>query len=113
PVRGSNGSATGNGGPSRVNNSVKLESVNYNGFSAGALWGMGEVAGDTKANSLGQNIRTVSAAAAYDWNNFRFNGGMMEVNDRGIADRDGKGYWLGASYRTGQHLFKTQYVESK
>jgi predicted porin len=139
PVRGSNGSATGNGGPARVNNSVKLESLNYNGFSAGAMWGMGEVAGDTKGNrvadiygrytghgvdamvsivddkadALGQNLRTVSAAAAYDWNNFRFNGGVMEVNDRSVADRDGKGYWLGASYRLGQHVFKGQYVESK
>ena len=139
PVRGGNGSATGNGGPARVNNSVKLESLNYNGFSAGALWGLGEVAGDTngnrvadvyarytgygvdamvsvvddKADALGQNLRTVSAAAAYDWNNFRFNGGVMQVNDRSVADRDGKGYWLGASYRLGQHLFKGQYVESK
>ncbi len=139
PVRGGNGSATGNGGPARVNNSVKLESQNYSGFSAGALWGMGEVAGDTKgnrvadvygrytghgvdamlsvvddkANALGQNLRTVSAAAAYDWNSFRFNGGVMEVNDRSVADRDGKGYWVGASYRMGQHLFKGQYVESK
>jgi len=139
PVRGSNGSATGNGGPARVNNSIKLESLSYNGFSAGALWGMGEVAGDTKGNrvadiygrytghgvdamvsvvddkadSLGQNLRTVSAAAAYDWNSLRFNGGVMQVNDRSVADKDGKGYWLGASYRLGQHLFKGQYVESK
>lgn len=139
PVRGGNGSAAANGGPARVNNSVKLESANYGGFSAGALWGMGEVAGgttdnrvadiygrytghgfdamvslvDDKAEALGQHIRTVSAAAAYDWNGFRFNGGVMQVDDRGAADRDGQGYWLGASYRLGQHLFKGQYVESK
>ncbi|WP_158218266.1 porin [Roseateles puraquae] len=139
PVRGSTSSATGNGGPARVNNSVKLESANYGGFSAGALWGMGEVTGGTKGNRvadiygrytgygvdamvsmvddkadvLGQNRRTVSAAAAYDWNSFRFNGGVMEVNDRSVANQDGKGYWLGASYRLGQHQFKGQYVESK
>lgn len=139
PVRGSNGSATGNGGPARVNNSVKVESVNYGGFTAGALWGMGEVAGGTKGNriadvygrytghgvdamlsvvedkadALGQNLRTVSAAAAYDWGNYRFNGGVIQVDDRTAADRDGKGYWLGASYRMGQHLVKGQYVESK
>ncbi len=139
PVRGSDASATGNGGPARVNNSVKFESLNYGGFSAGALWGMGEVAGNTsgnrvadvygrytghgvdamlsmvedKADAVGRNLRTVSAAAAYDWGSYRFNGGVMQVNDRSSADRDGKGYWLGASYRLGQHLFKTQYVESK
>lgn len=139
PVRGSDNSATGNGGPARVNNSVKLESVNYGGFSAGALWGLGEVAGNTKGNrvadvygrysghgvdamlslvddkadALGRNLRTVSAAAAYDWGNARVNGGVMQVDDRSAADRDGKGYWLGASYRLGQHLLKGQYVESK
>ena len=139
PVRGANNSATGNGGPARVNNSVKLESVNYGGFTAGALWGMGEVTGDTKGNriadvygrytghgvdailsvvddkadALDQNLRTVSAAAAYDWGSYRFNGGVIQVNDRSVADRDGKGYWLGASYRMGQHQFKGQYVESK
>ena len=139
PVRGGNTTATGNGGPSRVNNSVKFESENYDGFSAGALWGMGEVAGNTsgnriadiygrytkngfdamlslvddKAETVGQSVRTASAAAAYDWGNYRFNGGVMQVNDRSVADKDGKGYWLGASYRMGQHLFKTQYVESK
>lgn len=139
PVRGGNNSATGNGGPTRVNNSVKFESANYNGFTAGALWGAGEVAGNTfgnrttdfygrykgygfdamvsvvndKSEQLGQNVRTVSAAAAYDWGNYRFNGGVMQVDDRTAADKDGKGYWLGASYRMGQHLFKGQYVESK
>ena len=139
PVRGGNSSAAGNGGPARVNNSVKLESTSYGGFSAGALWGMGEVAGSTadnrvadvygrytghgfdamvslvddKAQALGQHLRTVSAAAAYDWGPYRVNGGVMQVDDRSAADRDGQGYWLGASYRAGQHLFKGQYVESK
>ncbi|MFG6430616.1 porin [Roseateles sp. LYH14W] len=139
PVRGGNSSAAANGGPARVNNSVKLESTSYGGFSAGALWGMGEVAGSTadnrvadihgrytghgldamvslvddKADAIRQHVRTVSAAAAYDWNSLRFNGGAMQVDDRSAADRDGQGYWLGASYRTGQHVFKGQYVESK
>lgn len=139
PVRGGNSSATGNGGPTRVNNSVKLESLNYGGFTVGALWGMGEVAGDTKGNriadvygrytghgvdamlsvvddkadALGQNRRTISGAAAYDWGNYRFNAGAIKVDDRSAANKDGKGYWLGASYRMGQHLFKGQYVESK
>ena len=139
PVRGSNNTATGNGGPARVNNSVKFESQNYDGFSAGALYGAGEVAGgttdnriadiygrytkngldamlslvDDKADVIGQNIRTVSAAAAYDMGSYRFNGGVMQINDRSSADRDGNGYWLGASYRLGSHLLKTQYVQSK
>jgi isoquinoline 1-oxidoreductase beta subunit len=63
--------------------------------------------------SVVAQVARVSAAAAYDWNSFRFNGGVIEVNDRSAANLDGKGYWLGASYRLGQHQFKGQYVESK
>ena len=43
----------------RTNNSVKFESEKYQGFSAGALYGFGEVAGDSKAG------RTVSLRADY------------------------------------------------
>ncbi|WP_238455770.1 porin [Azohydromonas lata] len=43
----------------RTNNSVKLESEKYAGFSAGAMYGFGEVAGDSKAG------RAVSLRADY------------------------------------------------
>lgn len=139
PVRGGSTTGTGNGGPARVNNSVKFESQNYGGFSAGALWGMGEVAGDTKgnrvadiygrytqggldamlsyvddkANTVGLKTRTTSAAAAYTFGPYRLNGGIISVDDRSVADADGQGYWVGGSYTLGQHTFKTQYVENK
>lgn len=139
PVRGGDGSATSNGGPTRINNSIKFESQNYSGFSAGALWGMGEVAGDTKgnrvadiygrythggfdaqislvddkANTLGLKTRTVAGAASYAFGPYKVNGGVISVDDRSATNADGDGYWLGASYTLGQHTFKTQYVESK
>jgi predicted porin len=139
PVRGGNTTAINNGGPARVNNSIKFESQNYGGFSAGALYGAGEVAGNTwgnriadiygrytqggfdgmisyvddKAEISGLGVRTTSAAAAYDFGNYRINGGVISVDDRSVANADGEGYWLGGSYRLGSHLFKTQYVESK
>lgn len=139
PVRGGDGSAATNGGPTRINNSIKFESQNYSGFSAGALWGAGEVAGDTKgnriadiygrytqggfdamlsyvddkANTVGLKTRTVSGAASYSFGPYKVNGGVISVNDRSIANADGEGYWLGGSYALGQHTFKTQYVESK
>lgn len=140
PIRGANLSATGNGGPSRVNNSIKVESVRFGGFSAGALVGLGEVAGNTSGNRVGDvyvrysdygfdamlsyaddkaeltnaNVRTTSGAASYSFGPARVTGGVISVDDRSVANADGEGYWLGGSYRFGgTHLVKAQYVESK
>ncbi len=139
PVRGANASATGNGGPARLNNSVRYESPKFGGFSAGAVWGMGEVAGNTSGNRVADvygrytsgdfdamlsyvddktelsnaHVRTSSLAAAYNWGDLRFNGGVISVDDRSAANADGEGYWLGTSYRLGANLLKAQYVESK
>lgn len=139
PVRGSDASGALNGGPARVNNSVKFESVNYNGFKAGALVGLGEVAGGTKQTRVGDiyarytqggvdamvsyvtdkkaavnlDVQTLSAAGAYSFDAFRVVAGVISVDDRSLANADGTGYWLGGDYRLGHHTFKTQYVESK
>ena len=144
PVRGvgatSTASVTGNGGPSRVNNSIKYESVRFGGFSGGALVGLGEAAGNTSGNRLGDvyvrysdygfdamlsyvddkaeltnaNVRTTSGAASYTFGAARITGGVLSVDDRSVANADGEGYWVGGSYRFGgTHLVKAQYVESK
>jgi predicted porin len=139
PVRGSTSSATGNGGPARVNNSVKLESASFGGLRVGALWGMGEVSGNTrgnrvadiyarysagpidamvsfvddKADATGLDVRTTSGAAAYSFGAARVTGGVMSVNDRTAVDADGQGYWVGTDYRYGTHLLKAQYVQNK
>lgn len=140
PVRGSDASGSLNGGPSRVNNSVKLETLNYGGFKAGALVGLGEQAGgtnqtrtadiygrytgngfdgmlsyvDDKKASTGLNVRTISAAGAYDIaNGTRVLAGVIKSDDRSVANADGIGYWLGGDYRVGANTFKAQYVESK
>ena len=55
PVRGASlagNSATGLGGPARVNNSVKYESPSFSGFKVGGMWGFGEV-GDEGDNRTG------------------------------------------------------------
>ena len=139
PVRGSANSATANGGPSRVNNSVKLESASFGGVKVGALWGFGEAAGSTtgtrvadawlrytggpldamvsfvddKINATGFSVRTISGAAAYSFGAVRLTGGYLSVDDRNTTNADGQGYWVGGDYRFGQHLVKAQWVENK
>src|SRR6185295_3895921 len=139
PVRGGTTGATGNGGPSRVNNSVKYESPSFNGFKAGGVLGLGEVSGQTtktrSADVYGRytagpldamvslvddrvaatslDVRTVSAAAAYAFGDARVTGGVISVNDRGAANADGQGYWVGGDYRVGLNLFKAQYLVNK
>ncbi len=139
PVRGSANSATANGGPARVNNSVKLESASFGGLKVGTLWGMGEVAGgttrnrvadvwarytagpfdamlsyvDDKAEAASLQVRTISGAAAYSFGPARVTAGVVTVDDKRATDADGRGYWIGADYRSGAHLIKAQYVENK
>lgn len=140
PVRGSDASGTVNGGPARLNNSIKYETPDFNGFKAGALVGLGEVAGGTKETRVadiygrytkngvdamlsyvddknaaaGLQVRTLSAAGAYSFGGaYRVLGGVISVDDRSAANIDGTGYWIGGDYRVGAHTFKTQYVQSK
>ncbi|HJV59436.1 MAG TPA: porin [Albitalea sp.] len=140
PVRGATATtATGNGGPGRINNSIKYESPSFSGFKGGAVVGLGEVAGSTTKTRLADvygrytagpldamvslvddriaatslNVRTVSAAAAYSFGDVRAMGGIISVNDRSVANADGEGYWVGADYRDGLNLFKAQYLVNK
>ncbi|MFL6664795.1 MAG: porin [Rhizobacter sp.] len=138
PVRGSNTAATGNGGPARVNNSVKIESASFGGFKAGALVGLGEVAGQTTKTRLADvygrytegpfdamvswvddriagtlDVRTASAAAAYRFGDWRVLGGVIDVDDRLATNADGQGWWVGGDWRTGLHLVRAQYLVNK
>lgn len=139
PVRGSAATATGNGGPARNNNSIRYESPSFGGFKGGALVGLGEVAGgtnqtrvadlygrytagpldvmlsfqDDRSAAAALSVRTVSAAAAYAFGDYRVTGGAISVNDRNATNADGDGYWIGGDYRFGANQVKAQYVVSK
>jgi predicted porin len=139
PVRGFSNAATGNGGPARINNSVKYETSSFNGFKGGAVYGMGEVAGattktriadvyarytagpldamvslvDDRVTATALQVRTTSAAAAYSFGDARVTGGVISVNDRSAANADGEGYWVGGDYRVGLNLFKAQVLVNK
>jgi len=140
PVRGgTTGTATGNGGPARVNNSVKYESPTFAGFKAGALWGFGETTGatneqriadvygrysgygfdamvsfvDDKQDLTNQDVRTTSGAIGYTYGDWHGTAGIISVNDRSAADADGQGFWVGGDYRFGQQLVRAQFVQNK
>lgn len=141
PVRGANDAATGNGGPTRVNNSIRYESPEWNGLRGGVLAGLGESSGKTRDNRLletwGHYIigpvtmmasllddkggpvnataarRVISLGATYSFGNVRALGGYLAVNDRSAANQDGAGWWLGADYSFGSQRVKAQYVQNK
>jgi predicted porin len=150
PVRGASNTATppaagatGNGGPARINNSLRYATPAWYGLSASALYGAGEVAGsteDSRVFDLGlrytaggldvlvsylddkatgaaaaplTNAATATLAATYSWQPLRLAAGYLQFNDKRGTNQDGKGYWIGADYSLGDHLLKAQYVENK
>lgn len=134
--------ATGNGGPVRVNNSIKYESPSLAGFKLGAVYGAGELAGATGDNKLmegsvrytghgfdvigsyltdeargGIGANSVDArigtiSGAYNLAPFRVVAGYINFDDKRVADLDGEGAWLGVDYKTGKFTWKAQYVLS-
>jgi predicted porin len=101
-----------NGGPARVNNSFRYASPTISGFSASALYGAGEVTGQTSQNRLwdgsvrytaygfdamvsyiddkakgpsvdsSADVSTITVAALYGFDAFHVEGGYMKVNDK-------------------------------
>jgi len=141
PVRGSANSATGNGGPARLNNSVRYESPVWAGFRFGVQGGFGEVVNDTGGSRVldtyarfaqgpvaisaalvddrggvdtpDANRRTWIVGATYSFGSLRLRGAYLDVNDRSPANQDGSGWWVGADYRLGTSLVKIQYVVNR
>jgi predicted porin len=150
PVRGASataaapaGGGTGNGGPARVNNSVRYESPSWNGLRASALYGAGEITGATSEARLidlgvrytvgglalllshvddravrtsgvsGTDAATTTLAGSYSFAPFRVVGGYLSFNDKRPANEDGRGFWIGADHRVENHVFKAQFIRNK
>jgi predicted porin len=134
--------ATGNGGPVRINNSIKYESPSVYGVKLGALYGAGEVAGGSGENKvmeasarytghgfdvigsyltdearggIGPNAtkaRIGTLSGSYNFAPFRLVAGYVNFDDKRTADLDGEGAWVGFEYQTGKTTWKAQYVLS-
>jgi predicted porin len=132
-----------NGSPARVNNSFRYTAPTIEGFKASVLYAPGEVTGatyqqrlfdgsvrytgfgfdamvsyvDDKAVGATPNAATkvgiTTASAAYTFGAFRLEGGYLALNDKRPADLDGKGFWLGGDFKTGQNVFRAQWVQNK
>lgn len=78
----------------RVNNSVKLESARFGGWSAGAMYGLGEVAGNRSAG------RSYSGRVAYDAGPVSAAFAVTDLRDAAGVDAT-RIYGLGGSYKAG------------
>jgi predicted porin len=58
------------------------------------------------------DVGIITATAAYTFGPFKVQGGYLGVNDKRPANQDGKGYWLGGDYKTGQNVFRAQWVRN-
>ena len=76
----------------RTNNSLKYTSAKIDGFSFGAMYGFGEVAGNTSASA------TTSAYASYDQGPFSSGFGYTNIKNSSGTDST-RMYGLGASYQ--------------
>jgi len=148
PVRGASltgvppaSGASPNGGPARVNNSVRFTTPSFSGLKLSALVGAGEIPGNTFENrivdfsarysiggfdgmisfmddkargSAGETaVGTTTAGASYTIDALRIVGGYMDVNDKRAANLDGHGWWIGTDYRIGANLLKFQFLQNK
>ena len=144
-----------NGGPARVNNSLRYTTPVVSGFKASVLYGAGEITGGTGGTrlvdssirytnfgldamvsivsdkvagsfattptgtgaSVGNNVNTIMATAAYRLGDLRVVAGYMKGDDKRkvaeVAKHDGRGIWLGTDYRVGANLFKAQWINNQ
>jgi predicted porin len=138
PVRGASTTATGNGGPARVSNSVRYEAPAFGGVRTGVMYGAGEVAGSTGDQRLVDvyvryttgpidamlshvddrtvgatptDVATTTLTGAYAIGPARVVGGFMVVDDKRAANQDGTGWWIGADWRfQPRQLVRAQFV---
>jgi predicted porin len=149
PVRGSSTTAAlpaagaSAGGPARIDNSVRYTTPSLGGVRLSALYGAGEIAGDTWGNRIldtsaryasgpfdlmlslvddkagpehsnaGTDATTTSAAASWTIAPLRLVAGYVGVDDKRPANLDGHGFWVGADYRIGSNLLKAQFLQNK
>jgi predicted porin len=134
-------SATGNGGPARIDNSIRYASPTWAGLQGTAIVGLGEVAGYNTDNRIvdlslrytagpfdayalyvsdktslagnASHVDTSGLAATYRIGSYKIYAGGVNVNDKRPANEDGKGYWVGADYTWGRNVVRGEWLRSK
>ncbi|MBN3845890.1 MULTISPECIES: porin [Burkholderiaceae] len=97
------------GGSSRMQNSVKYQSVDYSGFSFGMMYGFGNVAGSVSADNA------VSAALEYRHGGFGIAAAYTEIKYPEMSNgHDGIRNWgVGTQYDTGKVLANLLYTNTR
>ena len=89
-------------------------SVRYTNYGVDALvsYVTDKAANATATANLKSDVGIITASAAYTIGAFKVEGGYLSVNDKRPADQDGKGYWVGGDFKTGQNVFRAQWVRN-
>jgi len=89
-------------------------SARYTGYGLDAMVSYVDDKADNGAATANArtNVGIITATAAYTFGPVKVQGGYLNVNDKRPADLDGKGFWVGADYRFGQHVIRGQWVEN-
>ena len=105
-----------------------------------AIVGLGEVAGGTQDNRIYDlglhythgpfdglllyvsdktasaaspgNVSTTGFGVSYRLGAYKLYGGGIDVDDKRPANEDGRGYWIGADFVIGPHLFRGEWLSS-
>ncbi len=134
--------ATGNGGPARINNSIRYASPHWEGWQLTAMAGLGEGTTGADSNRLvdiglrftsgpadviafyvsdmaGSAIASTDASTVGVGGTYSFSGtnkifaGAIAVDDRRPENQGGVGYWLGGEHKWDAQTIRLQWLQNR
>ena len=104
------GEVTGDTGGARLFD-MSVRYTNY-GLDAYVSYVTDKADNASATPNLKTNVGIVTVSAAYTIAAFKIEGGYLSLNDKRPADLDGKGFWVGGDFKTGQNVFRAQWVRN-
>ena len=133
--------ATGNGSPSRINNSIRYASPTWNDLQGTAIWGLGEKSGSPSNNRIidlsiryasapfgayllyvsdktadaafPSNVSTAGFGGTYRLGSYKLFVGGIAVDDKSPNNQDGRGYWAGCEYYWSANTLRAEWLQNR